>query len=301
MSAAVTAPTLASAEAGRVGAAAACPPPGVTCQYDVPYGGGSAQTLDVYYPTAPTGEPSIVVIHGGGWRSNDSRTPAAQARYFAENGFAVFSINYTLSTPTAPSWPQVFHDVETATGWVHAHAADYGADRTRLVHSVPRRRPPLRSARHRRSRGRLPNPNRGRHCPARWTSGSPTARAAAARRRTSRNCLAAYRVAARTTRTWTRRRSRTSAPVRPAAVLQQRPRGHPPRRCRGDERRTAGRNVPHALVVIPNSTQHAGAYLCKVVTVLGQQSTRHRRNRPLVREVPGRHTRITPTGTYCSP
>jgi hypothetical protein len=58
--------------------------------------------------------------------------------------------------------------------------------------------------------------------------------------------------------------------------------------------------VPHSLVVIQNSTQHANAYLCNVETVLNQQT-------PVIDGIVrwfGKFllgTQITPTGTYCGP
>src|SRR6478735_5653298 len=97
-------------------------PANVTCSYDVPYGDGPYQVLDVYTPTGVTDEPSILLIHGGGWTGGASRDLYAVAVYLAQNGFAVFSINYTLSTEGHGTWPQPFEDVETAAGWVSSHA-----------------------------------------------------------------------------------------------------------------------------------------------------------------------------------
>lgn len=106
-------------------------PAGVTCVYDVAYGDGPSQTLDVYTPTGASGEASVLLIHGGGWTAGDSRSDSAIAGYFAQNGFAVYSLNYTLATEGHPSWPQVLADIEAASGWVSVHAADYGADGSR--------------------------------------------------------------------------------------------------------------------------------------------------------------------------
>ena len=300
MSAAVTAPTLASAQADGGADASACGA-GVTCQFDVRYGNGAAQTLDVYYPTGVTGEPSIVVIHGGGWRANDSRTPTKQATYFAQNGFAVFSINYTLSTSTAPSWPQVFTDVETATRWVGQHAASYGADGTRL--------------------GAF-GPSAGGHLSALLDTAGPE---------DGIRIRAAVATSGPMDLGITYREGGGDAPTDVRQLL-----GCIPGNCPNDEDVDASpishvstgdgsllffnsdnevipvdgayamndalqaAQVPHSLVVIQNSTLHADAYLCEVETVLNQQS---RVIDGIVRWF-GKYlsgTQITPTGTYCSP
>ena len=130
LAAAGSSPATATSTAGD----SCAPPPGVTCVLDVPYSddGSPVHTLDVYYPTDLTARASVVFIHGGRWMNGSSRSYAAEAAYFAENGFAAFSVNYTLAQGGAPSWPQVRTDVETATAWVMAHAADYHGDNTRV-------------------------------------------------------------------------------------------------------------------------------------------------------------------------
>lgn len=298
---AVAAPVTASAVAGPVGPAATCEaPPGVTCQFGVPYGRGAAQTLDVYYPTGATGEPSIVVIHGGGWRSNDSRTPSKQAIYFAQNGFAAFSINYTLSTPSTPSWPQVFTDVEAATRWVHANAATFGADGTRL--------------------GAF-GPSAGGHLSALLDTSGPE---------DGIRIKTAVALSGPMDLGITYREGGGGAATDVTQLL-----GCIPGSCPNNEDMDASpishvstddgpllffnsdnevipvggayamndalraASVPHSLVVIQNSTQHAGAYLCNVETVLGQRS--HVID-GIVRWF-GRYlsgTQLTPTGTYCT-
>ena len=300
MSAAITAPTIASGQRSGGSDASACGA-GVMCQFDVRYGNGAAQTLDVYYPIGVTGEPSIVVIHGGGWRANDSRTPAKQATYFAQNGFAVFSINYTLSTPTTPSWPQAFTDVETATHWVGQHAAIYGADGTRL--------------------GAF-GPSAGGHLSALLDTSGPE---------DGIRIKTAVAVSGPMDLGITYREGGGDAATDVAQFL-----GCIPGHCPNDEDVDASpishvstgdgsllffnsdnevipidgayamndalqaAQVPHSLVVIQNSTLHADAYLCKSETVLNQQS-------PVIDGIVrwfGKYllgTQITPTGTYCSP
>jgi acetyl esterase/lipase len=108
--------------------------PGVTCVLNIPYidDGSPAHTLDAYFPTNLVDRASIMIIHGGRWQRGSSSWFADEATYFAENGFAAFSINYTLGTKDVPSWPQVRRDVESATAWVMSHAQQYHGDDARV-------------------------------------------------------------------------------------------------------------------------------------------------------------------------
>jgi acetyl esterase/lipase len=110
------------------------PPPGVTCVLGVPYldDGSSKHTLDAYYPTDLTDRASVVILHGGFWMQGGSRVFAPEAQYLAQNGFAVFAINFARSRPAKPSWPQVRADVEAATAWVMTHADQYHGDDARV-------------------------------------------------------------------------------------------------------------------------------------------------------------------------
>lgn len=106
----------------------------MTCLIHVPYldDGLSRHTLDVYYPTKLTDRASVMILHGGYWMRGHSRIFAPEAAYLAQNGFAVFVVNFTRSRPNKPSWPQVQTDVEAATAWVMTHAADYHGDNERV-------------------------------------------------------------------------------------------------------------------------------------------------------------------------
>lgn len=112
-----------------------CPPDsGVTCVFGIPYmdDGNPVHTLDAYFPTNLDNRATVVMIHGGRWMIGDSQSYGPEALYFAENGFTVFSINYTLSQRDRPSWPQVREDVEGATAWAIQHADQYHGDDARV-------------------------------------------------------------------------------------------------------------------------------------------------------------------------
>ena len=99
----------------------------VDIRYESP--GSSANLLDLYLPDggALPGAPTVVYIHGGGWSGGDKSIGAAYCRTLADMGYPAVSCNYTLSTPTEPSFPQAVIDVKNVVRWVkHVGAADYG-------------------------------------------------------------------------------------------------------------------------------------------------------------------------------
>ena len=109
---------------------------GVEVARDIPYRREEQpqgfNLLDVYRPEGVTGPlPVMVYIHGGGFRilSKDSHWMFGCG--FANRGFLVFNVNYTLST-TAP-FPAAVEDVFAAFEWIVANAASYGGDLSRLV------------------------------------------------------------------------------------------------------------------------------------------------------------------------
>lgn len=88
--------------------------------------------LDVYRPTqraAPL--PAVLYVHGGGFRilSKDSHWIMGLA--FARRGMVVFNTSYRLA-PRHP-FPAAVEDVCAAYRWVVEHAAEWGADPSRIV------------------------------------------------------------------------------------------------------------------------------------------------------------------------
>jgi acetyl esterase/lipase len=95
------------------------------------YASGGSNLLDLYRPSMGSGPfPTVIWIHGGGWRSG-SRLNVEQARRLVCRGYAVASIDYRLST-VAP-FPAQIHDVKAAIRFLRANAATYGLDPARFA------------------------------------------------------------------------------------------------------------------------------------------------------------------------
>lgn len=94
--------------------------------------GGVNQKLDVYAPAVGEGPfPTILAIHGGGFRARDKGLYRQLAGYFTKLGYALVSTNYRL-TPHA-SYPAQVEDVFCALAWVHANQTTYGLDPERII------------------------------------------------------------------------------------------------------------------------------------------------------------------------
>ena len=92
---------------------------------------GTDLLLDLYLPQAASGRvPVIVFLHGGGWSGGTRTTGPDFTRFYAQDGFAVASLEYRL-TPGV-TFPSNAEDVKTAIRWLRANATTYGLDAGRL-------------------------------------------------------------------------------------------------------------------------------------------------------------------------
>ena len=88
--------------------------------------GDPAQTLDITLPKTPTSNgPLLVFIHGGAWISGDKIEYAALAQRFADDGIAVATMNYRLSTTPTLRHPAHVQDAAAAYSWLVGRAASY--------------------------------------------------------------------------------------------------------------------------------------------------------------------------------
>lgn len=110
------------------------PPAMQAVAMNVPYvaDGSTLQRLDIYLPTSGDGPyPTILAIHGGGFRAQSKLIYRQLARPLTDLGYAVVSADYRL-TPQY-SYPAQVEDVFCALAWVHENHATYGFDTTRIV------------------------------------------------------------------------------------------------------------------------------------------------------------------------
>lgn len=102
-------------------------PPGVH------YGPGVEETT-VEYPAPTPGAPTVVLVHGGGWRTQKPHTNReAEAAELQAHGFAVFYIYYPQDTPSVRAFPMEPEAIERAVLFAREHAAEANGDPRRLV------------------------------------------------------------------------------------------------------------------------------------------------------------------------
>jgi len=94
---------------------------------------------DVYSPKGAKNLPCIVIIHGGGWSSNNEDIMRGLARELVKGGrYVVVSIDYRwvnkLDGETNPTYMhQLIEDVFGAIAHIQEHAAEYGGDPKRIA------------------------------------------------------------------------------------------------------------------------------------------------------------------------
>ncbi len=104
---------------------------------DIPYADADPrQKLDVYLPTSGEGPfPTLLAFHEGNFNGGSNNGSKAdlrnQARYFAEQGYAVVTPNHRFTPQYI--YPAQVQDAFCSLAWVHANADTYDFDTGRIV------------------------------------------------------------------------------------------------------------------------------------------------------------------------
>jgi arylformamidase len=95
----------------------------------IAYGDHPKQRLDLYLPERPAG-PTLVFLHGGGFRAGDPGSVGYHGRAYLEHGAIFVSMGYRL-IPDA-RFPDCVDDLEAGLGWLQSHLAERGGDPERI-------------------------------------------------------------------------------------------------------------------------------------------------------------------------
>ncbi len=94
---------------------------------------GQTLSVDVYLPASQASgrRPAAIIVHGGGWYARDKSDLPRSNRWFVEQGFSVFDIQYRLAPQ--PNWQTALGDVKCAIGWVKRNADRFRIDPNRIT------------------------------------------------------------------------------------------------------------------------------------------------------------------------
>ncbi len=96
------------------------------------HAGGVPRLADLFLPVGmDRPAPTILWVHGGGWRFGDRKLAPDLSRWFAERGFAMVSFDYRLSNEV--TFPEPVVDVLSAVRWVRSVAQEYSLDAEALA------------------------------------------------------------------------------------------------------------------------------------------------------------------------
>jgi acetyl esterase len=114
---------------------------GFTVRRDVVYAKPGVKPLkyDVYTPEGAEDLPIVVIIHGGGWSTNDEDIMRGQARELVKSGkYVVVSIDYRWvgrldGDATDNTMADLIDDVYGAIAHIMEHAEEYGGDPDKIA------------------------------------------------------------------------------------------------------------------------------------------------------------------------
>lgn len=101
---------------------------------DVAYGPAAEQRFDLYRPESAGNAPTILMVHGGGWRRGDkemSRVVDNKRQRWLPRGIALASTNYRMVPEAAPL--DQARDVARALAKLQKEAAAFGLDGSEVV------------------------------------------------------------------------------------------------------------------------------------------------------------------------
>lgn len=87
--------------------------------------------LDAFYPTNLSNCKTIVIVHGGGWRTGNRQQHIPLAQKLASLGYACFTVEYRLSTHAL--FPAAVKDVKYAIKWIKEQQLAFPIDTSKVA------------------------------------------------------------------------------------------------------------------------------------------------------------------------
>ncbi len=100
----------------------------------VSYGAAPQQTVEIRLSAQSGLHPVVLLLHGGCWQNAFDRAYLGHlAEALRRQGWATFNIEYRRLGDPGGGWPGTFDDVQAATNFVLAHAAEWKLDARHVV------------------------------------------------------------------------------------------------------------------------------------------------------------------------
>lgn len=99
-------------------------------RYDIAYGSGETDKLDLFLPDNPDGAPVEMYIHGGFWRSREKGDFSYLAGPIVDAGGIAAIVDYALCPVV--TLDQIVQQMRACVVWLHQNIADYGGSPDRL-------------------------------------------------------------------------------------------------------------------------------------------------------------------------
>ncbi len=97
---------------------------------NTPYGKRDLK-VDIFQPKKAGKYPTVLFIHGGGWRSGEKSMEVPMAQMLAAKGYVTVAVEYQLSLEA--KYPAAVHNIKAAVRWLKANADKYGVDTSRIA------------------------------------------------------------------------------------------------------------------------------------------------------------------------
>ncbi len=98
-----------------------------TCDIEYLRHGNAALLARLYRPHGDGPFPALIEVHGGAWASGDRLNNAPLDEALAKSGIVVLALDFRM--PPAHRYPASIADINYATRWLKAHAAEFGSRR----------------------------------------------------------------------------------------------------------------------------------------------------------------------------
>ena len=102
----------------------------VNGRFDVSYGSGEDELLDIYLSDSGHPAPIVVFFHGGRWAMGSKTSNCEAAEMYTALGLNFVSVNYSLLPKV--SMDVLIRQCRDATAWLWRHADSFDGDRDRI-------------------------------------------------------------------------------------------------------------------------------------------------------------------------